>query len=74
VNFVGPPPDADDIFGRLPVVSHSGTQEIKHLTWETAGGFEFSELLWLAGAMSDNIAATACASQIGLPEQDTGQG
>ena len=27
----------------------------------------FSERLWLAGCMSDNVAATACVSQIGVP-------
>lgn len=70
VDFIGPFPDApnaDDIYGRLPVVGHSGSSEIRHLTWEKVGEFDFSELLWLTGAFSDNVAATAIASEIGLP-------
>ena len=71
-DFIGPPAVADDAFAddvflRMPLIGHRGSQEIKHLTWATAGDFDFSERLWMAGALSDNVAATACASEIGLP-------
>jgi hypothetical protein len=36
------------------------------LIWRFATRFDFYERLWLAGARSDNIAATACISEIGL--------
>jgi len=70
VDFIGGDPDAPDgnvIYNSLPVLGHIGTEEIRHLTWEKLGEFDFSDLLWLAGAVSDNVAATAIASEIGLP-------
>lgn len=37
-----------------------------HLTWARVPKFEFSELIWLMGDLSDNVAATACISEIGI--------
>jgi hypothetical protein len=37
------------------------------LSWEKWSNLTFSEWLWLAGARSDNVAATACVSQVGPP-------
>jgi len=36
------------------------------LTWSDVPNFDFSELLWLMGDNSDNVAATACISEIGV--------
>jgi hypothetical protein len=36
------------------------------LKWQNVPSFDFSELLWLMGDMSDNVAATACISEIGV--------
>jgi hypothetical protein len=36
------------------------------LTWTDVPKFDFSELLWLMGDNSDNVAATACISEIGV--------
>jgi Beta-lactamase enzyme family len=36
------------------------------LTWPQVTKFDFSELLWLMGDNSDNVAATACISEIGV--------
>jgi hypothetical protein len=61
-DFTGPDPDTPDqadIFNRLPAD--------KELSWETAQDFTFSERLWLAGCRSDNVAATSCISEIGVP-------
>ena len=38
----------------------------KELTWTTVSNFDFSELLWLMGDASDNVAATACISEVGV--------
>jgi hypothetical protein len=37
------------------------------LEWDNWSDVKFSERLWLAGAKSDDVAATACQSQIGVP-------
>jgi hypothetical protein len=47
------------VVGKLP---SSG-----HLTWATAPAFLPIERLWLAGARSDNVAATTWVSEIGVP-------
>lgn len=63
VDFFGPDPDtpdATDIVRRL----QAGGE--KHLQWADAKNFDFSERLWLAGAKSDNRAATSCISEIGV--------
>jgi hypothetical protein len=67
IDFFGPDPDTpnvNDIVGRLPVPENPA--HVPHLTWPTAQDFEFSERLWLAGARSDNVAATTCISEIGV--------
>jgi Beta-lactamase enzyme family len=51
--------DPDDIISRLPADGE--------LTWKISANFTFHERLWLAGANSDNVAAGACISEIGLP-------
>lgn len=51
--------DESDIINRLTAASEG------HLTWKGAKDFEFNERLWLMGTLSDNVAATSCASQIG---------
>jgi hypothetical protein len=59
--FTGPVPgslDGDSIFARLSVGAM--------LSWEKVKDFGFSELLWLSGRMSDNIASTSCVSEIGV--------
>jgi hypothetical protein len=61
VNFAGSDPDNPDINGIVGVLPKSGSLE-----WKDAPSFDFSELLWLAGARSDDVAAAACASRIGL--------
>jgi hypothetical protein len=40
--------------------------DLPELKWGNAPSFDFSELLWLMGDMSDNVAATACISEIGV--------
>ena len=71
VDFAGPDPngrkDSDDkpvaatqdaIVAKLP----SGGS-----TWDKWTDFTFSERLWLAGCPSDDVAATACVSELGVP-------
>jgi hypothetical protein len=65
--FIGPDaenPKGNDIFNRLPAGAHAG--DPRHLKWELAEDFDFSERLWLCGALSDNVAATSCMSEIGV--------
>ena len=40
--------------------------DMPDLTWPDVPNFDFSELLWLMGDNSDNVAATACISEIGV--------
>ena len=61
VDFTGPNPETPDkvgISGRLPADGE--------LSWDKVPDFKFSELLWLTGSLSDNVAATSCLSEIGL--------
>jgi hypothetical protein len=63
--FAGPDadtPNGTDITNHL----NSATGGDGHLTWPLATDFDFSERLWLAGARSDNVAATSCISEIGV--------
>ena len=63
--FAGPDadsPDETDIAGRLNAATSGGG----HLNWPLTTDFDFSERLWLAGARSDNVAATSCISEIGV--------
>lgn len=65
VDFKAPPgklvdsPDQTEIVGKLPA-DHD-------LPWENWSKFTFSERYWLTGCLSDNVAATSCVSQIGVP-------
>jgi|1186.fasta_scaffold07854_2 hypothetical protein len=49
----------DAIFAKL----HGGSD----LRWETWDELTFSDRLWLAGSHSDNVAATSCLSELGVP-------
>src|SRR5437762_11027392 len=40
--------------------------EATHLDWPIAKDFTFWERMWLTGAQSDNVAASTCASEIGV--------
>ena len=44
----------------------SGDKKLADMTWPQVPKFDFSELLWLMGDNSDNVAATACMSEIGV--------
>jgi hypothetical protein len=66
VDFDGPDPDGrtdpaeeTKIVNKLPA---SG-----EVSWAKWTDFTFSERLWLTGSLSDNVAATACVSEIGVP-------
>jgi hypothetical protein len=61
--FLGPDADAPD---GTAIANHLGTLGGNHLKWEWAADFDFSERLWLCGALSDNVAATSCMSEIGV--------
>jgi hypothetical protein len=37
-----------------------------HLSWSTAKDFTFWQRLWLMGSQSDDVASSACASEIGV--------
>jgi hypothetical protein len=65
IDFAGPDPDKQTlpanqtlIFNKLPTG--------RHLLWKSPP-MTFSERLWLAGSRSDNVAATTCVSDIGVP-------
>ena len=61
--FIGPDADSPrkaDIFTRVQA-GGSG-----HLQWQLALDFDFTERLWLGGALSDNVAATSLLSEIGV--------
>ena len=68
VDFAGPAPGTSDfanILDRLAL--NQGVDLPKaHLHWPEAVDYDFSERLWLMGAMSDNVAATSCLSEIGV--------
>jgi len=78
VDFAGPDPDGridthgqpdvatqNAIVAKLPpTVPPGGLQE---LAWDHWSDLSFSERLWLAGNRSDNVAATSCVCEIGLP-------
>jgi hypothetical protein len=66
VDFTSPDPD-----GRTDPANQ--TAIVKKLpaggevSWAKWTDFTFSERLWLTGCKSDNVAATACVSEIGVP-------
>ena len=62
--FLGPDadnPNFTDIVNRVTTQTPHG-----HLQWPLVTDFDFTERLWLAGARSDNVAATSCISEIGV--------
>lgn len=68
VDFTGSAPGTADfstILERL-ALSVGKPKNKAHLSWPFAIDYDFSERLWLTGAMSDNIAATCCISEIGV--------
>lgn len=68
VDFTGPIIQPDNqalkqsIHDRLPPDA-----ALRELSWEKLPDFKFSERFWLMGAFSDNVAATSCLSEIGVP-------
>ncbi len=72
VDFAGPDPDGRRDADGNPVAATqdaimSSLPANRELPWETWSAPTFSERLWLTGCRSDNVAATACVSQIGVP-------
>jgi len=63
VDFLGPKIDKTNFKNIMDTLAASG---LDHLTWPLATDFDFSERLWLAGAESDDVAATTCISEIGV--------
>jgi hypothetical protein len=77
-DFKGPDPnsrkDSDDkpvaavqdaIYNKLPPPAPGET--LREGSWAHWTDFTFSERLWLTGCVSDNVAATSCLSEIGIP-------
>ncbi len=78
VDFAGPDPDGRvDTHGQPVVATQKAIVDklpptvppggLKELDWEHWSDLSFSERLWLAGNRSDNVAATSCVCEIGLP-------
>jgi hypothetical protein len=69
LNFAGPDPDKPDAKAIVDaIVAVTGAPRDKaHLTWPLTTDYDFAERLWLTGGLSDNVAATSCMSQIGVP-------
>jgi len=66
VDFGGPDPDKQtDSAHRMAIVNKLPADH--ELVWDLTPLFPFSERLWLMGSLSDNVAATSCASEIGTP-------
>jgi hypothetical protein len=66
VDFDGPDPDKQtDAAHRKPIMDKLPANH--ELVWDLRPLFPFSERLWLTGLLSDNVSATACASEIGTP-------
>jgi hypothetical protein len=78
VDFAGPDPDGridahgqpdvatqNAIVAKLPPAVPPGG--LRELAWDHWSDLSFSERLWLAGNRSDNVAATSCVCEIGLP-------
>jgi hypothetical protein len=62
IDFDGPDPD-----GRTAAAKKTLVESLPsgHLSWATSPALSFSDRLWLTGSLSDNVAATACVSDIG---------
>jgi hypothetical protein len=71
VDFAGPDPNGRiDAHGQPDAATQAGIMAKLaggHLHWEHWSDISFSERLWLAGNLSDNVAATSCVCQIGIP-------
>jgi hypothetical protein len=67
VDFAGPDPDKQtDPANQKKIDDKLPPSPSHHLSWKTPP-LTFSERLWLAGCKSDNVAATTCVSEIGVP-------
>jgi hypothetical protein len=58
---------AKAIIDSLPIIKKNDGATERELTWSEAPKYSFQERLWLTGAWSDNVAASTCLSDIGLP-------
>jgi hypothetical protein len=71
VDFAGPDPDGRKDAADKPVAAVQDAIFAKlasgHLEWETWSALSFSERFWLTGCLSDNVAATSCLSELGVP-------
>jgi hypothetical protein len=66
IDFAGPDPDQQTTnANRQKVLDKLAPGHA--LTWKTHPALSFSERLWLAGNVSDNVAATSCVSDLGVP-------
>ena len=65
VNFAGPDPDTQ----HLPANHNKAADKLggHELAWNADPPLSFAERYWLTGLMSDNVAATTCISEIGVP-------
>jgi len=67
VDFFGPDPKQANLPAHKTAITSRLTATGGELTWEMASTFAFSERFWLTGSLSDNVAATACVAEIGVP-------
>jgi hypothetical protein len=65
VDFAGPDPDTQ----HLPANHDKAPDKLggSELAWDRDPPLSFSERFWLTGLISDNVAATTCISEIGVP-------
>ena len=65
VDFAGPDPDTQ----HLPANHDKAPDKLggHELAWNADPPLSFAERFWLTGLMSDNVAATTCMSEIGVP-------
>lgn len=62
IDFQGPDPDTRTAAAKKTLVE---SLPGGHLSWKTSPALSFSDRLWLTGSLSDNVAATACVSDVG---------
>jgi len=67
VNFFGPDPKQANKPDHKTAITSRLAATGGELTWNQASSFAFSERFWLTGSLSDNVAATACVAEIGVP-------
>jgi hypothetical protein len=65
IDFAGPDPDKQTVPANQQKIVDKLPAD-GELAWETPS-LTFSERLWLTGCLSDNVAATICVSDIGVP-------